>query len=405
MSVDLCITDAHIATMRGADLGVIRDGAVCVSGGRVTWVGPREDRPRSAQTVQVSARGGWVTPGLIDAHTHLVYAGSRAGEWAERLGGRSYASIAAAGGGIQATMRATREASVEALVEAARPRARALMADGVTTVEIKSGYGLTLESEARMLRAARQLGRELGLTVLTTFLGAHALPPEFSGRSDDYIDVLASEWLPALHAEGLVDHVDAYCEHLAFSAAQVARLFDAAEGLGLPIKLHAEQFTDQGGARLLAQRGGLSADHLEFLAPADAASLAAAGSVAVLLPAAFLHLRETQLPPIAALREAGVPMAVATDHNPGTAPLLSLRAALYLACTLFRLTPQEALRGAPARAALALGLADRGRIAPGQRADLCVWRVDDPAEILATVGPAPLQRVYLGGVEQSPPRP
>jgi len=309
-----------------------------------------------------------------------VFGGDRAGEFEQRLQDASYEQIARAGGGIVSTVRATRQADAAALLAQSLPRARALLADGVTTVEIKSGYGLELESERRMLQVARRIGRELGITVRTTFLGAHALPPEYAGRADAYVEAVC-DWLPRLHAEGLVDAVDAFCERIGFTAAQTRRVFEAARALGLPVKLHADQLSDGGGAALVAEFGGLSADHVEYSSEAGVAAMARAGTVAVLLPGAFHVLRETRLPPLQAFRAHGVPMAVATDCNPGTSPLLSLRLAMALACTHFRLTPEEALRGATVHAARALGLDDRGRLAPGLRADFVLWDIRRPAEL------------------------
>jgi imidazolonepropionase len=344
--------------------------------------------------------GALVTPGLIDAHTHLVYAGSRAAEFEQRLQGASYADIARAGGGIRSTVTATRAASDEALFSLAASRARQLMAEGLTTVEIKSGYGLSQVDEARCLAVARRLGRELPLSVRCTSLAAHAVPAEYAGRSDDYITD-ACTWLQAQHAAGLVDAVDAFCEHIGFSVAQTERLFQAAQRLGLPVKLHADQLSDQGGAELAARYRALSCDHLEHLSPAGVAAMRAAGTVAVLLPGAYYFLRETRLPPVQALRDAGVPIAIATDHNPGSSPTLSLLLMLNMACTLFRLTPEEAWRGVTVNAARALGLADRGMLAAGQRADLAVWDAEHPRELVYAFGQAGrCQRVVFGGVER-----
>jgi imidazolonepropionase len=316
-----------------------------------------------------------------------------------RLNGASYEAIARAGGGIRSTVAATRAASEDRLFALTARRAQALMDEGVTTLEIKSGYGLSLEAEARCLRVARQLGADRRVDVRTTFLGAHALPPEFEGRSDDYIDAVC-EWLPVLHTQGLVDAVDAFCEHIGFSPAQTQRVFEAARALGLPVKLHAEQLSDQGGAALAASFGALSCDHLEHLSAEGIAAMKAAGTVAVLLPGAFYMLRETKLPPIAALREAGVPMAVSTDHNPGTAPGLSLLLAAHMACTLFRLTPLEAVRGITVHAARALGLLDRGQLAAGQRADFAVWDLEHPNELAYWFGLNPCHRVVAAGMER-----
>lgn len=372
--------------------GLIDDGALLVDDGVLRWVGPSAEAPAADEVVEL--RGALVTPGFVDCHTHLVYGGNRANEFEQRLLGASYADIAKAGGGIRSTVAATRAASEAELLASATQRARALMREGVTTLEVKSGYGLDADTEARMLRVARQLGA-LGVDVRTTYLAAHALPPEVAS-ADDYIDA-ACRWLPALHAAGLVDAVDAFCEHIAFSPAQVARVFDAARLLGLPVKLHAEQLSDQGGAALAAGYRALSCDHLEFLSPAGIQAMAVAGTVAVLLPGAFYALRETQLPPIAALREAGVPIAIATDHNPGSSPTLSPLLMLNMACVLFRLTPEEALRGLTVNGARALGLADRGRLVAGQRADFCIWDGGHPRELAACFGHNPLiARVFQG---------
>jgi imidazolonepropionase len=338
-----------------------------------------------------------VTPGLIDCHTHLVFGGDRAHEFDLRLNGASYEEIARAGGGIASSVSATRAASDEQLFEQSLPRARALLADGVTTLEIKSGYGLDLDSERRMLRVARRLGRELGMSVRTSFLGLHALPPEYADRRVDYVALVCDDMLPTLAAEGLVDAVDAFCEGIGFSREETRRLFERARQLGLPVKLHAEQLSDQDGAALVAEYGGLSADHLEHLSESGIQAMAGAGTVAVLLPGAFYALRETKLPPVAGLREHHVPMAIATDCNPGTSPLLSLRLAAGMGCTLFRLTPEEALRGVTVNAARALGLTDRGTLAVGQRADLVVWNVSRPAELCYWIGGSLARKVYVAG--------
>lgn len=391
---------AQLATLAGdAPWGWIENGALLTAGERITWVGRDADLPRELDAdAEYDLAGALVTPGFVDCHTHLVYGGARADEFEARLHGATYAEIAGRGGGVLSTVRATRETADETLFASARRRALALLAEGVATIEIKSGYGLTFADEARCLRIARRLGRELPPTVVTTYLGAHALPPEFAGRPDDYIAEVCA-WLPALHAEGLVDAVDAFCETIAFSAAQVGRVFDAAQALGLPVKLHAEQLSDQKGAALAAQYGALSCDHLEYLGDDGVRAMAAAGTVAVLLPGAFYFLRETQPPPIAALRAAGVPLAVATDHNPGSSPLLSPLSALNLACTLFRLTPEEAVRGATIQAARALGLADRGVLAVGKRADFVVWPLDHPRELVYWMGGCRPSRVVIGGRE------
>ncbi|QJQ97638.1 imidazolonepropionase [Halomonas sp. PGE1] len=372
--------------------------AVIIEGDRVaSLVAMRDFDEASAQGCQEMGRGGVMTPGLVDCHTHLVFGGSRADEFEARLEGVSYEEIARRGGGILSTVTATREASEEALFAAARPRLEALIADGVTTVEIKSGYGLTVEDELKMLRVARRLGEALPVRVVTTLLGAHALPPEYRDDSDGYIRLVCEEMIPAAAAEGLADAVDVFCEKIAFSVAQCQRVFEAAMAHGLPIKAHAEQLSNLGGTAMAARHGALSADHIEYLDEAGIAALREAGSVAVILPGAFHILRETQLPPIAALREAGVSMAVATDANPGSSPLYMPTLMLNLACTLFRLTPQEALAGMTAHGAAALGFKGEGRIREGATADLCVWDVDTPAALAYAVQPGRLrQRLFQG---------
>lgn len=390
--------NVHLATMTGGGYGEIRDAALAVHDGRIAWLGPAIAlRPGDKARQEHDGSGAWITPGLVDCHTHIVYAGSRADEFEARLEGASYADIAARGGGILSTVRATRAASEQALFDTTLPRVQALLAEGVTTLEIKSGYGLDLETEARMLRVARRLGRELPLTVRTTFLGAHALPPEFAGRPDDYITEVCEYMLPALAEEELVDTVDGFCDTIGFTPAQIGRVFDAARKFDLPVKLHAEQLSDQGGAQLAARYHGLSADHLEHLSPEGVAAMASHDTVAVLLPGAFYFLREKQLPPVDALRAAGVPMAVATDCNPGTAPLTSLLTAMNMACTLFRLTPAEALAGVTRHAATALGLADRGTLEVGRRADFVLWRIGQPAELACTLGFNPCIGIVQGG--------
>jgi imidazolonepropionase len=355
--------------------------------------------PAGLQDAEVHELGGaLVTPGLVDAHTHLVYGGDRAAEFELRLQGASYEDIARAGGGIAATVAATRAASDDELFASAAARARAFMDEGVTTIEVKSGYGLSEVHEARCLAVARRLGRELPLTVRTSSLAAHALPPEYAGRADDYITD-ACRWLAGQQARGLVDAVDAYCDTIGFTPAQTERVFQAAQRLGLPVKLHAEQLSDQGGAALAARYGALSCDHLEHLSASGVQAMRAAGTVAMLLPGAYYFLRETKLPPVAALRDAGVPMAIASDHNPGTSPGLSLLLMLNMACTLFRLTPEEAWRGVTVDAARALGLADRGVLAAGRRADFVVWDAAHPREIAYRFGHNPCRRVVRGGVE------
>ena len=389
---------ATLAPLPGREpWGWIGQGALLTEDDTIRWVGGEAALPAGLQAErEVDLGGALLTPGLVDCHTHLVYGGQRAREFELRLQGASYEQIARAGGGIRSTVAATRAAGDEALYAAARERALALMHEGVTTLEIKSGYGLSLEHEARCLRIARRLGRELPLTVRTTCLAAHALPPEFDGQPDAYIDAVCA-WLPVLHGEGLIDAVDAFCETIAFSPVQTRRVFDAAQALGLPVKLHAEQLSDQGGAELAAEFGALSCDHLEYVSEAGVAAMARAGTIAVLLPGAFYFLRETRVPPVDLLRRHGVAMAVATDCNPGSSPITSLLACLNMACTLFRLTPAEALAGATRHAAGALGLADRGTLETGRRADLALWNIGHPAELAYHLGYNPLSRVIHHG--------
>ena len=378
-------------------------GVIAVLDGRVAHAGAADALPPDVRTRLAALpvhEGGdaLATPGLIDCHTHLVYGGQRAHEFALRLDGASYEEIARAGGGIVSSVRATRAASEDELLAASAPRLQALLAEGVTAIEIKSGYGLALEHERKQLRVARRLGERFGVTVRATFLGAHALPPEFAGRADDYITEVCDHMLPALHAEGLVDAVDAFCETIGFTRAQTERVFQAAHRLSLPVKLHAEQLSDMDGAALAAQYGALSCDHIEHLSARGIQAMRAAGSVAVLLPGAYYALRDTHLPPIAALREAGVPMAVSTDHNPGTSPALSLLLMLNMACTLFRLTVPEALAGVTVHAARALGLQDtHGRIAAGRPASFVLWPLREPAELAYWFGQRPAGRVVRGG--------
>ncbi|WP_342243707.1 imidazolonepropionase [Pseudomonas sp. OTU5201] len=392
--------NCHAATMKDGKYAIIEDAVLVTYSGRIEWIGPREALPAIPYDVEVDLNGAWVTPGLIDCHTHLVFGGDRSREFEQRLEGVSYAEIAAQGGGIASTVRATREASEDELLESATRRARKLLRDGVTTLEVKSGYGLDLASERKMLRVARRLGETLPMTVRATCLAAHALPPEYAGRADDYIAHICDEMLPALAGEGLVDAVDAFCEHLAFSPAQVERVFKVARELGLPVKLHAEQLSSLHGSALAARYQALSADHLEYMTEDDAIAMAAAGTVAVLLPGAFYLLRETQLPPIDALRKHGVAMAVSTDLNPGTSPALSLRMMLNMACTSFRLTPEEALAGATLHAAKALGLADsHGSLEVGKVADFIAWDIERPAELAYWLGGDLPKRVIRHGQE------
>ena len=397
---DGAITHARIATLGDNDALIMINASIAWQRGRIDWIGPSDefaDSGHPAVAIAIDADGCLVTPGLIDCHTHLVFAGNRVNEFEQRLEGASYADIAEAGGGIIASIRAVREASEDELLAQSLPRARALIADGVTTVEIKSGYGLDLANEMKMLRVARRIGETLGISVRTSFLGAHALPPEYAGRADDYIDLVCNEMLPAVAEAGLADAVDGFCENIAFSAAQMRRVFEAAQAHDLPVKLHAEQLSDQGGTSLVAEFGGLSADHLEYANEAAIKAMAEAGTVAVLLPGAFYALREKQLPPIELLRRHRVPMAVASDLNPGTSPLLSLRLAMSMACTLFRLTPTEALQGATIHGAHALGLHDRGVLAAGKRADLVLWGVQGPAELTYWIGGGLVRTVISSG--------
>lgn len=369
--------NANFATMTpGAPYGAIRDGAMAVDGDRIAWIGPRAERPRGQE---IDCGGGWITPGLIDCHTHLVFGGDRANEFELRLKGASYEEIARAGGGIVSTVAKTRAASEADLVAAALPRLDALLAEGVTTIEIKSGYGLDTATEAKMLRAARALAGSRDVTIKTTFLGAHALPPEYQGRQGAYVERVIDEMLPA--CAPLSDAVDVFAEKIAFTPDETRRVFAAAKARGLPVKLHADQLSDQGGAALAAEHGALSADHLEYTNADGCAAMAKAGTVAVLLPGAFLILREKQLPPIEALRRSGCAIALASDCNPGSSPVLSLTTMLNLGCTLFRLTPEETLAGVTRHAAKALGLDDRGMLAAGQRADFCLWPIKQPAEL------------------------
>ncbi|MET3651051.1 imidazolonepropionase [Dyella japonica] len=404
---DHLLINATLATFAGdASYGLIERGAIAMHEGRIAWIGPMDALPGDAPSLAAHVEdlgGALITPGLVDCHTHLVFGGNRAHEFDLRLNGATYEEIARAGGGIVSTVKATREASEDALFAQALPRAHALMADGVTTLEIKSGYGLDVDSERRMLRVARRIGKALGIAVRTSFLGLHALPPEYRENRAGYVSLVCDDMLPALAAEGLVDAVDAFCENIGFTLEETRRVFDRATQLGLPVKLHAEQLSDLDGAALVARYRGLSADHLEYLSESGIRAMADAGTVAVLLPGAFYALRETRLPPIAGLREHGVAMAVATDCNPGTSPLLSLRLAAGMACTLFRLTPEEALRGVTVHAALALGLSDRGTLEVGRRADLAVWNVNQPAELCYWIGGSHvLRKLYVGGEEPSP---
>ncbi len=403
MRCDSLWTGVHLATMAGpgpaSGYSEICDAALAVDAGRIVWLGRYVDLPAGLQADQIiDGEGAWITPGLIDCHTHIVYAGNRSDEFEARLNGATYAEIAQRGGGILSTVRATRAASDEELFRASEPRVRALIAEGVTTLEIKSGYGLDLESERKLLRVARRIGRDLPVTVRKTFLGAHAVPPEFAARADAYVDELCARMLPTLVGEDLVDAVDAFCESIGFTPAQTERVFRAAQALGVPVKLHAEQLSDQGGAALVARYHGLSADHLEYLSAEGIAAMRRASTVAVLLPGAFYFLRETRVPPVDALRSAGLKMAVATDCNPGTSPMTSLLLAMNMACTLFRLTPQEALAGTTRNAAQALSLQDDiGSLELGKRADFVLWDIERPADLAYAVGRNPCRSVVRSG--------
>ncbi len=382
----------------GTAQGLIAQGAVALRAGRVVWVGAQVDLPSDyAHWPRQDLEGRLLTPAFIDCHTHIVYGGHRAREFEMRLQGASYEAVARAGGGIVSTVTATRAASEDALIAAAMPRLDTLIAEGVSCVEVKSGYGLDIETELRMLRAARRLGQLRPVRICTTFLGAHAVPADFAGRPDAYIDDICIPALRAAHAENLIDAVDGFCEGIGFDTKQIARVFDVAHELNLPVKLHAEQLSHMGGCALAAKYGALSVDHVEYATEADAALLATSGTVAVLLPGAYYAIRETQMPPVAAFRDHNVPMALATDCNPGSSPLNSLLLAMNMGCTLFRLTPDEALQGVTRHAARALGLTDTGTIAPGMRADLAIWNVETPAELAYRFGFNPLHQRIFGG--------
>ncbi len=397
--------NARLTTLAtDTDWGLVDNGALLVQGEQLAWVGPLDELPgelRDSVGTEHDLGGALVTPGLVDCHTHLVYGGNRAREFELRLQGANYEEIARSGGGIRSTVAATRSSSDDELLAGARKRALALMAEGVTTLEIKSGYGLSLLDESRCLSIARRLGQTLPVAVRTTYLAAHAIPPEFDGRADDYITA-ACAWMPTLQEAGLIDAVDAFCDTIGFTPKQTRRVFVAARALGLPVKLHAEQLSDQDGAALAAEFGALSCDHLEYLSEAGADAMRASKSVAVLLPGAYYFLRETQLPPIAQLRALQVPIALASDHNPGSSPGLSLLLMANMGCTLFRMTPLEAVLGITANGALALGLTDRGRLVPGNRADFAVWDLEHPNELAYWFGRNPCRRAVVGGIERAP---
>jgi len=399
MTFSTLFRNAQIATMTpDKPYGLIENGAIVISADRIKWVGVEKELPDEFAGIQgKNLEGRLVTPALIDCHTHLVYGGSRATEFELRLNGASYEEIARNGGGILSTVTATRNASEDELLAQSLPRLDALLSEGVATIEIKSGYGLDIETEIKMLRVARQLGKERSVRVKTSFLGAHAIPPEFSGKADAYIDFVCEEVLPAVHYENLADAVDGFCENIAFSPNQISKVFEKAKSFGLPVKLHAEQLSNLGGARLAAKYGALSADHLEFLDQTGVEVMGESGTVAVLLPGAFYMLRETQLPPLDSLRKAEVPIAIATDCNPGSSPLTSILLCMNMSCTLFRMTPEEALCGVTIVAAQALGIVDEvGTIEVGKKAELAVWNVDQPAELAYRVGFNPLEEMVIG---------
>ena len=401
-SWDLLLTNARIATMQESDVayGVIEHGALGIADGKIAWVGPESELPSGINCRTLSLQNRWLTPALIDCHTHVVFGGNRAEEFEQRLMGVSYEEIAKAGGGILSTVNETRSASSDELANSAVVRLNSLAREGVATVEIKSGYGLDVENELKMLRVARSLAGSSGISTSTSFLGAHTVPAEFTGKADQYIEMLCEEALPRAVDEGLVDAVDAYCEGIAFSTDQIARLFETAQSLNLPVKLHADQLSDSGGAELAASFHALSADHLEYTSKEGVTALAAAGSVAVLLPGAFLTLGQAQLPPVDRLREEQVPIAVATDCNPGTSPVCSLRSAMNLATSLFKLTPEECLAGTTREAARALGLLhDRGTLETGKRADVAVWNIGHPRELSYWLGLNELSDLFIGGRE------
>lgn len=397
-NIQLVTLDAELS-----DYGLIEDAIVIVNGTHIEWAGPAFDAPSTPTAEVIDGQGGLMTPGLVDCHTHLIWAGSRANEFAQRLHGATYAEIAQAGGGIAATVRATREASYDELLQLALKRAKALIAQGVTTLEIKSGYGLDLETERKQLQVARAVGEQLPVRVKTTLLAAHAIPPEFKNNADGYIDEIVERILPTLADEGLVDAVDAFCESIGFSPAQTQRVFEAAQSLGLPVKLHAEQITNQQGAQLAAQFEALSADHLEQLDEEGVQAMAASGTVAVLLPGAFYFLRDDQVPPIELLRQHRVPMAIATDANPGSSPIHNLQLMLQMAATFFKLTPEECLRGVTVNAAKALGMYGQvGEIKAGMKADLALWDIQDAAELTYQFGVNPLIKRWYDGVVHVP---
>jgi len=398
--VDLIIDNVNVMTMddsRENAYGLIQNGAVAIKDGKICWLGASIDTNELEAKQSIDGQNKYLSPGLIDCHSHLVFAGSRANEFEQRLTGVSYEEIARQGGGIISTVTATRNASEEELLALAEQRAKQLISEGVTSLEVKSGYGLNTETEVKMLKVARKLGESLPITVKTTFLGAHAIPPEYKGKGDDYIDLLCNETLPKVAELGLADAVDGFCENIGFSSAQMQKVFEKAKEFGLPVKLHAEQLSDQSGAELVASYNGLSADHLEFLSESGVKAMAEHGTVAVLLPGAFYTLSETKLPPMDLMREHGVKIAIGSDYNPGSSPICSLKLMLHMACTLFRMTPEEAISGVTSNAAKALGLDKKGQIALGFDADLCLWDIQHPAELAYTFGVNPLANCWLQG--------
>lgn len=402
---DLLLTDAHIATMCAGDpaYGAVENGAIAIRSGTIAWIGPQSDLPQKEATETRSLQGRWITPALIDCHTHIVFGGDRSAEFEQRLRGASYEEIALAGGGIMSTVAATRGSDAQQLLDSALRRANALAAEGVGTVEVKSGYGLDVASELKMLAVARRIEESSGLSVSPTLLAAHAVPPEYKDDAESYIELICNEMLPEVAANNLADAVDAYCESFAFSAPQIAKLFECAQALGLPVKLHADQLSDGGGAELAAHFGALSADHLEYTSATGVKALAQAGTVAVLLPGAFLTLGEKQQPPVAELRNRGVPIAIATDCNPGTSPLCSLREAMALGSRVFQLTPEECLAGATREAARALALSeDRGTLEIGKRADIAVWNIAHPRELSYWLGVRQLDELLIRGIKHRP---
>ncbi|WP_444937978.1 imidazolonepropionase [Microbulbifer sp. JMSA002] len=398
---DLLITNVNAATMDpsiAGGYGAVEDAAVAVTGGKIVWLGPRRELPACAPDKVIDGEGQWLTPGLIDCHTHLVYGGHRAGEFARRLGGESYEEVARSGGGIISTVRATRAASAEELYRLSEPRLRALMSEGATTVEIKSGYGLDLDTELKQLRTARRLAQHNSVEIVTTCLAAHALPPEYDGRADEYIDLICEQILPAVAREQLADAVDMFCETIGFTVEQCQRVIDAAKQLDMPIKVHAEQLARTGATEMATKASALSVDHIEYISDADVLAMAESGTVAVLLPGAFYTLRETQMPPVEKLREAGVCMALSTDLNPGSCPIGSLRLMMNMGCNLFGLTPAEALAGVTRAAARALGLCcSRGVLRPGLRADMVLWPMDTPDQLAYEFGALKPAQIFLGG--------